>query len=639
MSPAERLLVASATIEWALWALGAVLVVALLVRARRAPPSPGSPHLGIGHRAERVAMLAVLAWALLTRLGGCASPHQPRNYYAQISVVYAADALRAGDLGRRWLAQLGNVQVFFEHQSPIQAPVTVALQRILGPSIELPTIVGALWGTLAVLLAWAVGRAVESPAFGILFAAFVAVSPLQITWSRIGGIHIGASPAVLFAVWSGWLVGVRGGIVSGLLLGVVAWSCVYFYFAARVGMGLAFVALCAGWRRSGRGVGRLAGLTAAAAVGLAACLPAASCRASGAVAVACGAGYVGSRARRRGDWVRSAAANVEEQTRRALPGLLLARSAWGRSRRGSPRHRRPGPARLLAPGMTGGGLLLLPVLFLGAVGLFGCLRHPVERGLWLGLALAGWLPAVLSVPTARRFLVFDLGWCAFAAFGLRSLLESRLLNPARASGRWRWGGAVLGGTALWSAAALGLSWMSAPSQQAFIPFGESGFGDGNTCLGCIRTGRIWQQEIQDGRMVVMFDTDVYRENATMPGGVPLYGKTAALAARHPRRFLDFYAVASNYDSEPPRPGPLASAPPDDVIGAVGARDRGGAARRDRVVVHAAERVGADAHRRAGAGWLEPHLPAGGADVGPRPCGRRGSADPHRDAVGATARMR
>src|SRR4030095_16291149 len=123
----------------------------------------------------------------------------------------------------------------------------------------------------------------------------------------------------------------------------------------------------------------------------------------------------------------------------------------------------------------------------------------------------------------------------------------------------------------WSSAAVGLSWAVLPSHQTHIPFAESGIGDGSTCLGCGRTARALQREIEDGRMVILLDTDVYRENPTAPGGLPLYGKTAALAAGHPDRFLDYYALVSNFDKTPPRPGPLAPAPPDDIAGAIGAR--------------------------------------------------------------------
>jgi hypothetical protein len=63
-------------------------------------------------------------------------------------------------------------------------------------------------------------------------------------------------------------------------------------------------------------------------------------------------------------------------------------------------------------------------------------------------------------------------------------------------------------------------------------------------------------------MVILLDSDVYRENSTMPGGLPLYGKTAALAAGHPDRFLDYYAIMSNFDPLPaPRLGPLAPPAP------------------------------------------------------------------------------
>jgi hypothetical protein len=212
------------------------------------------------------------------------------------------------------------------------------------------------------------------------------------------------------------------------------------------------------------------------------------------------------------------------------------------------------------------------VLILGVIGLLRCLRHPIERGLWLAFAVSTLLPPVLGFPSSRRFLAFDVAWCALAALGLLGLLESRVLNPTPASRPWRWGAAVLVGVGLWSAASLALSAALIPSHQVHIPFGESGFGDGATCLGCINTARSWQAEIEDGRMVVYFDTDMYRENATAPGGMVLYGKTAALAAGRPDLLLEYYAIASNVDFTPPRPtGALAPKVPDDVADAIGAR--------------------------------------------------------------------
>src|SRR5262249_4119217 len=128
---------------------------------------------------------------------------------------------------------------------------------------------------------------------------------------------------------------------------------------------------------------------------------------------------------------------------------------------------------VLQAGMTGGGLVLLPVLLLGCIGLLRCVRYPRERALWLVLAGAGALPPLLSVASARRFLVFDVGWCAFAAFGLLWLVESGLLPAATASRRWAWAALVLAGAGLWSAAAVAITWAVMPSQQANIPFAES----------------------------------------------------------------------------------------------------------------------------------------------------------------------
>ena len=196
----------------------------------------------------------------------------PRFSSAHVSPLYVAEALAKPGLVRHWLSLLGNVQVAWEHESAIQAPVAALLQMALGPSLELPTMVGAVWGLVAIVLAWRLGRAAESPAFGVVFATFVAVSPLQTTWARLGGLYIGASAGVLAVLYAGSVVGQRRGTVAAVTLGLAAWSCVYLYYPARVGLGLVFVAVWSGWWRSGRSVTRLAALGGATALGGAACL-------------------------------------------------------------------------------------------------------------------------------------------------------------------------------------------------------------------------------------------------------------------------------------------------------------------------------------------------------------------------------
>src|SRR5262249_52976044 len=146
---------------------------------------------------------------------------------------------------------------------------------------------------------------------------------LQVTWARIGGIRIGAPAAVLFVLWTGWLVGLRGGVAMAFLVGIVAWCSVYFYFAARVGMALAPVALYFGWRRSGRTGRRLGSLMIGTALGFAACMllhhvtgPGQSIWPS---YMGSRSGYVGSRGERDlYDWIASTVETVRGQTRLAL---------------------------------------------------------------------------------------------------------------------------------------------------------------------------------------------------------------------------------------------------------------------------------------------------------------------------------
>ena len=570
MSEPARLVAASATVERLLW-VGAALLVAGLVLGRRRATGPTWSRLELGVRGERAAMLVVLTWVLITRLVGLESPQHPRVSFAEASVVFIADTLQGRDLGRHWLSQLRNAQVLAEDESPIQAPVAAVLQRVLGPSIELPSITAVPWVLVAVLLAWRLGRSIETPAFGVLFAAMIAIAPLQVAWAHIGGIHIGAPAAVLLALWIGWLAGSRGSATMALLSGVVAWTSVYYYFAARVGLVLSFVALWAGWHRSGRGPVRLVGLATVAGLGLVACVVLHGSANPGQQLWPSVASYVGSRGEASvADWLASGAAAIREHTPLAIRAYFWSeRLGLLAHQLGAPPSRWTGT--LLAPGMGNGGLILWPVLVLGLIGMARCLRHPIERALWLLLALAGFLPPIVAPPTARRFLVFDVGWCAFAALGLLWVLESWPFARMPPSGRWRWAGLALAGTGVWSVTAIAVGWAVLPSNQVGIPFAESGFGDECTCLGCVRTGRVWQREIEEGRMVVLLDTDVYRENATCPGALPLYGKIAALAAGHPDRFVDYYTIPSNRDWLPPRPGLVALAPPTDVASALGAR--------------------------------------------------------------------
>src|SRR5262249_59942993 len=95
---------------------------------------------------------------------GYASAQQPRWYFAGVSILHIADLLRDPGAWRHWLDTFRNLQVIYEHESPIQAPVAAVVQRVLGPSIELPTIVGTVWAVLAGPFAWRLGRLRQTPA-------------------------------------------------------------------------------------------------------------------------------------------------------------------------------------------------------------------------------------------------------------------------------------------------------------------------------------------------------------------------------------------------------------------------------------------------------------------------------------------
>src|SRR5262249_61126094 len=118
---------------------------------------------------------------------------------------------------------------------------------------------------------------------------------------------------------------------------------------------------------------------------------------------------------------------------------------------------------------------------------------------WPGLALGGLAPPVVRGSTARAFLILAPAWCALAAHGLIALARMRpLVEASPRARRTLFAGAVLA-LAAWSGGGLALLCAALPpAHGARIPFGESGFGDGLTCLGCAHDGRRWGHEIAAG---------------------------------------------------------------------------------------------------------------------------------------------
>lgn len=528
----------------------AIVVASVQGRSRPVPAIPPIPR-----RQELVLLLGIVLLAAALRTLFATSEQQPRWFFPESGVADAATLLVKGGLWNRWKVVLSTTQANWPQESAVMVPLNVLAVAALGASLELPQYVGSLCGVLAVVLAWLLGRAVVSPAFGLAFAGMVAVSPLQITWARLGGLQIAAVPHTLLVLWLAHRAGSRRSIALALLAGVVAWTSVYHYYAARVAIPVSLLAMAAGMYG--------AGCTRRWWLMLPLCLGAGFAVTGDLVAGMPAvtslwpryAGYVGNRSEHTsGDLLRSVSDNLHRQLVPALRTYF-----WnGRAEDLNALWRRPttGPGTALDAGIAHGGLCLLPLALLGLVGL-ARLRALRAWYLWLGLALAGLALPVLSTSTARRFLIFDLAWCALAAHGAIALARMRpLVEVSPGARRAVFAGVVLA-LAAWSGGGLALLCAALPPAHGTrIPFGESGFADGVTCLGCASDGRRWRHEMAGGSLVVLVDSDELRENPTAPGGLRLYGKLAAFGAGRPERFIDLYSALRNVDRETAAPSVL-----------------------------------------------------------------------------------
>ena len=510
----------------------------LLVRARRRPAAPNGERF---HGAPELVLLSlVLTGAMLTRVLGWRSDLTVPYWFSETTPLYVAKALAQGGLWAQWTQLVTSYQVTWTHESATIMPVAVAFQLVFGPSFHLPVLVGAFYGVAAVLLAWALGRTTHSPTFGLLFASLVAVSPLQIVWSRHGGLYIAGVTHVLLVLLVSYVAGKRRSALLAVLAAVCIWASFYNYFAARVAIPLGLAALVAGMQHGRASLGEglrvlVASLATLALIYLWA-------RPPGILAIAWPAYgfYPGNKGERSlAEFISKNAAPAAAELPRTLARYFLReRAGW----------ETPTWFRWEA---RSGGLCLAPVAFLGLIGMAVVVRRIRREWLWLLLVGAGFALPVLSVSSARRFLVVDAGWCALAAHGLRAALRSR---PARAAPRTA--GALAAGFVLmlgvWSFAVVVL--LNAALEERHgqvIPFGESGFGDGLTCKRCLHAGYEWEADMAQNRFVVLFENDRERENRTIPAGLPLYGELAALVAGHPRNFLEFYGVMANLNLEPP----------------------------------------------------------------------------------------
>lgn len=519
-----------------------------LVRGRRqrltAAPADGL-EAALTPAREASCLALILLAALLTRTLGWDQPINAPHWFSQATPLYVAEALQHGHLWEQWLKLLQTFQLTRPHESAVMMPVATAFQIVLGPSIHLPVLVGAFWGVLSIFLAWLVGRTFCGHLFGLLFAAFLTASPLHLTWSRIGGIPIGAVAHVLLVLYCGYRAGARQSMAWALVTGLVAWASLYQYYAARVAIPLSALVLWAGLRRSRASALRTVAVLACLIVTLCALYMVLSGLTNQTILWPRYAGYTGNKGER--NLIEIFTSNFDSWSRELhnTPVKYFLRHRTAMVPAGTP----------FTWGAQFGGLCFAPVGALGCIGLVYALLRFKREYPWLLLTATGFALPFLSFSTARRFLIFDLAWCALASHGVLAVLASRIWRGVPRAVVGIFLGLFLLGLTAWSFGTMLLLNARLPgSYGASLPFGESGFADGLTCLRCLRAGHEWQSEIERNAFVVLFDTDEQRENRTSPGGLPLYGKLGALAGGRAHNFIDFYSVMQNFDREPPLGG-------------------------------------------------------------------------------------
>jgi len=535
---------------------------ATAVTAGAPPVSPAAAQrfLGMTGVVEVLLVVALVAaaWLLVRRRGDARLIDDPRTVLALAAIVSVGIVLRtlwadelltpthhaglmstpslselrarpAAALLAEWWRQLHSFQgLSLVWSSAVLMPVDSFLLGLFGPSLGFPAFAGAVWGVFSMLLAFGIGRRLDGRGLGLAFAALLAVSPMQITWSRVGGIYVGAVPHVLAAVWLAMVAVGRRSIVLALLGGAWSWMSLYSYYPARLALPLgawtlvSFGGATVGWRRralllAAYGVPSVLGyLLLAPQDVLQTFWPMVGFRNFGESS----AGAV-------------LFASVEGVGRRLMETMRLLFVAG----RDSPHTWSYGL------GARHGGAILLPTIALGLIGLARMLRSPWRHRLVLGFLAAGLLPSIFSFAELRRLLVFDAAWCLAAAGGALALARHAARRAPRAT---RLAAACgYGALACWSLGTV-VALAAAPQREiTAMPFGLGLQSEGITCNGCGWRTRRWRDLARSGAAVVVMDGDAKRDALQFHLRTDGYAMLASLAAGREGAVVDFYDVIGN----------------------------------------------------------------------------------------------
>jgi hypothetical protein len=480
----------------------------------------------------RVALAGIVVVGLIVRTlwaGELATPTHHAGLMSTTSLHELATERSASELLAHWQGAMERFQgLSLVWSSAFMFPIDLMLLKATGPVLAFPALAGAFWGILSVLLAFGVGRRLAGPSVGLAFAALLAVSPMQITWSRVGGIYVGAVPHVLGAVWLAMIAVDRRNLLLALLAGAWSWMSLYDYYLARLAIPLGAWTVLSFHTRAVRL--RWRGLLVTAyglpfAIAYAVLLPADVFHTFW---PAVGTGDFQSL-----DLWTAVTAPIEGLPARFADALRLLFV----SGRESPRIWSYGL------GAQYGGAVLLPVALLGALGLVRVLRHPGRYQLVLALLVVGLVPALFSYAELRRMLVFDAAWCLAAAFGVVGLgewLSSWPISSLRVAAAGSY--IVL---ACWSFGTV-LALAARPQKEIIpMPFGMGLQSEGLTCNGCGWRARRWRDAAQDDAAVVVFDGDTRRDDMQFHLRTAGYAQLASLAAGREGAVIDFYDVVRN----------------------------------------------------------------------------------------------
>lgn len=497
------------------------------------------------------ALIVVVALAVRVILAHAAIPGAVSH--SEILLLRAAQAIQDKVFGVDYWARFQSANMGgWPYDPPLLLPVAALFVKLLGSGPTTIVYFGAFWGMLAVLGAWGLGRALSKPSFGLTWAALLAVSPLQIAWSRIGHRSIAAPAHVLGAMLAGYFAGKRRSPFLALVAGVLGFLSFYTYEAARVCIPLSVLMAVWGgepssdapalsWQRRVL----LGTLIVATAV-----LPVL---------------YITRASARTTLWPNFTGA-VGNRGEQSILEILEKNSADVVSRAKGVvdayffQHRvtQPPPSQWFF-NRTAGGFVLFPVFVCGLLGLFVSLRRhrdrqsPRTRLILLLLGVGFVIPTFVSV-AARRMLLFDSGWQAACAVGLLAVGEKIRIAPrlrdvllalmVTGSGIW----------SLWFLSDLTQFAQHVPfpptSIAYFVPYSYGDAFDIISSPRCDEVARAWTRDLAEGKQVVFIDSDFQRENLTVPTGLALKGYLAAFSVHRPNSFMEWYPMLENFSYLP-----------------------------------------------------------------------------------------